>query len=103
MNAQTEVASVDTRAVQATDSANYMHPFTDTKELAAKGARVIVKGDGIYVWDSEGKKILDGMSGLWCVNVGYGRKELADVAYKQMNVLPYYNSFYATSASSLRP
>jgi putrescine aminotransferase len=97
MNAQTEIASIDTRAIQATDSANYMHPFTDTKELAAKGARVIVKGDGIYVWDSEGKKILDGMSGLWCVNVGYGRKELADAAYKQMNVLPYYNSFFNTT------
>ncbi|MDE2418024.1 MAG: aspartate aminotransferase family protein [Burkholderiales bacterium] len=97
MNAETVVAGVDTRAVQAMDSANYMHPFTDTKELSAKGARVIVKGDGIYVWDSEGKKILDGMSGLWCVNVGYGRTELAETAYKQMNVLPYYNSFFNTT------
>ena len=97
MNAETVVAQVDTRAVQTKDSANYMHPFTDTKELAEKGARVIVKGEGIYVWDSEGKKILDGMSGLWCVNVGYGRKELAEAAYKQMNILPYYNSFFNTT------
>jgi putrescine aminotransferase len=70
MNAPSELKAVDTRAVQAADSANYMHPFTDTQDLATKGARVIVKGEGIYVWDSEGKKILDGMSGLWCVNVG---------------------------------
>ena len=97
MNSPTEIQRLDTRAIQATDSANYMHPFTDTKELAIKGARVIVKGDGIYVWDSEGKKILDGMSGLWCVNVGYGRKSLADAAYAQMNVLPFYNSFFNTT------
>jgi putrescine aminotransferase len=49
------------------------------------------------VWDSEGHKILDGMSGLWCVNVGYGRKELADAAYQQMMTLPYYNSFFQTT------
>lgn len=97
MNAPTEIQDIDTRAIQATDSANYMHPFTDTKELASKGARVIVRGDGIYVWDSEGKKILDGMSGLWCVNVGYGRKSLSDAACTQMNVLPYYNSFFNTT------
>ncbi len=97
MNAPAEMAAVDTHAIQAMDSANYMHPFTDTKELASKGARVIVKGEGIFVWDSEGKKILDGMSGLWCVNVGYGRTELAEAAYKQMTVLPYYNSFFNTT------
>jgi len=50
---------------------------------------VITKAQDIYVWDSDGKKILDGMSGLWCVNVGYGRKELADAAHRQMLELPY--------------
>ncbi len=87
----------DTAALQAQDSAHYMHPFTDTKALAAKGSRIMVRGDGIYIWDSEGKKILDGMSGLWCVSVGYGRKELADVAYRQMQELPFYNSFFQTT------
>jgi putrescine aminotransferase len=88
---------LDTKSIQATDSAHYMHPFTAHGELAAKGARVMVKGDGIYLWDSEGKKLLDGMSGLWCMAIGYGRKELADVAYKQMQELPYYNSFFNTT------
>ncbi len=97
MNAPHKSISVDTKAIQALDSANYMHPFTDTKDLATKGARVIVKGDGIYIWDSEGKKILDGMSGLWCMSVGYGRTELADAAYRQLTVLPYYNSFFNTT------
>jgi len=90
-------AEVDTRAIQALDSAHYLHPFTDHKLLAEKGARVMVKGEGIYIWDSEGKRIIDGMSGLWCVNVGYGRKELADVAYRQMMQMPYYNSFFNTT------
>ena len=97
MNSPEKISVTDTRAIQALDSAHYLHPFTDTKDLAAKGARVIVKGDGIYIWDSEGKKILDGMSGLWCVNVGYGRKELSRAAVEQMDVLPYYNSFFNTT------
>ncbi|HXW64245.1 MAG TPA: aspartate aminotransferase family protein [Burkholderiaceae bacterium] len=86
----------DTAALQQEDSAHYLHPFTDHKALAAHGARVIVRGEGIYIWDSEGKRILDGMSGLWCVNVGYGRRELADAAYRQMLELPFYNSFFNT-------
>lgn len=87
----------DTQQVQALDSAHFLHPFTDFKGLAARGARVITRADNIYVWDSEGQRILDGMSGLWCVNVGYGRKELADAAQRQMMELPYYNSFFQTT------
>jgi len=90
-------ARYDTRALQAEDSAHFLHPATDHKALAAAGARVIVRGKGIYVWDSEGQRILDAMSGLWCVNVGYGRRELADAAYRQMMQLPFYNSFFNTS------
>jgi putrescine aminotransferase len=87
----------DTPALRAADSAHYMHPATDHKALAEIGARIIVRADGIYVWDSEGNRILDGMSGLWCVNVGYGRRELADAAYRQLTTLPFYNSFFNTS------
>jgi putrescine aminotransferase len=88
---------VDTPLIQALDSAHFIHPFTDHGDLATRGARVMVKGEGIYVWDSEGKRLLDAMSGLWCVNVGYGRKELADAAYQQMMTLPFYNSFFQTT------
>lgn len=90
-------SAVDTARIQALDSAHFLHPFTDFKDLSAKGARVIVKGEDIYVWDSEGARLLDAMSGLWCVNVGYGRKELADAAHQQMMTLPYYNSFFQTT------
>jgi len=74
----------NTAVWQTYDREHHLHPFTDTKELAEKGCRVITRADGVYIWDSEGQRLLDGMAGLWCVNVGYGRKELADAAYKQL-------------------
>ena len=62
-----------------------------------KGSRIIVRAEGIYLWDSDGNRILDGMAGLWCVNIGYGRNELAQVAMEQMQQLPYYNNFFHTT------
>jgi len=87
----------DTAAWQELDRRHFLHPFTDFKALAAKGTRVIVRAEGVYLYDSRGVQILDGMAGLWCVNVGYGRSELADVARAQMLELPYYNSFFQTA------
>jgi putrescine---pyruvate transaminase len=88
---------IDTREIQRLDSAHFLHPFTDFQDLNHRGARVIVRGEGIHVWDSEGKRMLDAMSGLWCVNAGYGRRELADAAHRQMMTLPFYNSFFQTT------
>lgn len=87
----------DTTALKASDAAHHWHPFSDTKTLSAEGSRVIVKADGCRLWDSDGNEILDGMAGLWCVNIGYGRTELADVAARQMRELPYYNTFFKTT------
>jgi putrescine aminotransferase len=86
-----------TAAWQELDRQHYLHPFTDYKMLHARGARVIVKAEGVYLYDSDGNRILDGMAGLWCVNLGYGRRELAEAAYRQMLELPYYNSFFQTA------
>jgi putrescine---pyruvate transaminase len=83
-----------TEAWQKLDAAHYLHPFTDYKQLGAKGARIVTRAEGVYIYTSEGEKILDGMSGLWCVALGYGRKELSDAAYAQLRELPYYNSFF---------
>jgi len=83
-----------TREWQMADQGHHLHPFTDHRTLHGEGSRIIVRGEGPYIWDSEGHRILDGMAGLWCVNIGYGRRELADVAYRQMMELPYYNSFF---------
>ena len=83
---------------RASDIRHHLHPFTDTKALAeAGGSRIITKAQGAWLEDSEGNRILDGMAGLWCVNVGYGRKELAEAAHRQMLELPYYNTFFNTA------
>jgi putrescine aminotransferase len=96
MNAK-QHESHDTKALQELDKHSYMHPFTDSKAMHEKGTRIITSADGCYIYDSEGGKTLDGMAGLWCVSIGYGRDELADVAAKQMRELPYYNSFFGTA------
>ena len=86
-----------TKELQALDAAHHMHPFTDGAELAEKGARIITQANGVTLTDSEGNEILDAMAGLWCVNIGYGRDELAEVAARQMKQLPFYNTFFQTS------
>ncbi len=86
-----------TAELQALDAAHHMHPFTANDGLAKKGARIITRASGVTLTDSEGNEIVDGMAGLWCVNLGYGRKELAQVAARQMEELPYYNTFFQTS------
>ncbi len=82
---------------QALSRDHHLPPFTDYKALNAKGTRIITKASGVYLWDSEGHKILDAMAGLWCVNLGYGREELVEAATKQMRELPYYNLFFQTA------
>ena len=79
---------------QQLDSDHYLHPFTDHKDLGKKKSRIITHADGVYIYDAAGNRILDAMSGLWCVNVGYGRDELVEVAAEQLRQLPYYNSFF---------
>lgn len=86
-----------TADLQRLDAAHHMHPFTDGDVLARKGARVITQASGVTLTDSEGAQILDAMAGLWCVNIGYGREELADAAARQMRELPYYNTFFQTT------
>ncbi|MCJ8333979.1 MAG: aspartate aminotransferase family protein [Epibacterium sp.] len=86
-----------TAELQALDAAHHMHPFTANSGLAQKGARVITSAKGIMLTDSEGAQILDAMAGLWCVNIGYGRTELSDVAARQMRELPFYNTFFQTT------
>ena len=86
-----------TQQWQAADAAHFLHPFTDFKALARKGSRVITRAEDIYLWDSEGNKILDAMSGLWCVNVGYGQRALIDAATRQLETLPFYNAFFQTA------
>jgi putrescine aminotransferase len=82
---------------QALDAAHFLHPFTDFQSLAGKGSRVITRADGVWLTDSDGQRILDAMSGLWCVNVGYGQEALVDAATRQLRELPFYNAFFQTA------
>ncbi len=82
---------------QELDKNHYLHPFTDHKDLHKRRSQIITRADGVYIYDADDKKILDGMSGLWCVNVGYGRQEIIAAAAEQMQELPYYNSFFQCS------
>ncbi len=86
-----------TEELQALDAAHHMHPFSNQNELSAKGARIIKRARGVTLTDSDGNEILDAMAGLWCVNIGYGRTELAEVAARQMREMPYYNTFFMTT------
>ena len=82
---------------RALDAAHHIHPFTHTALLVREGVRVITRAKGIHLWDSDGKRLIDGMSGLWCVQVGYGREELAEAGYEALKELPYYNHFFKTT------
>jgi putrescine---pyruvate transaminase len=98
--AEDAIMNIDQRTThqwQTLDAAHYLHPFTDHSRLRAGGARVIVRGEGAYVWDSDGNRILDGLSGLGNVALGYGRVELANAAAAQMAELSYCQSFFKTT------
>ena len=79
---------------QELDKDHHLHPFTDYKALHEKKSLIIDRAEGAYIYDADGNRILDAMSGLWCVNVGYGREELVEAAARQMRELPYYNNFF---------
>jgi putrescine aminotransferase len=79
---------------QELDKDHHLHPFTDHKALHEKRSRIITRAEGVYIFDADGNKILDGMSGLWCVNAGYGQQSLIDAATRQLKELPYYNNFF---------
>ncbi len=93
------IAQRSTQDWQSADAAHFLHPFTDHQGLAARGARIITRADNIYLWDSDGHKVLDAMSGLWCVNVGYGQRSLVDAATRQLQQLPFYNAFFQTATT----
>jgi len=83
-------AAADADALRALDRAHVWHPFLNHRSLEANPLTVMVKGEGCTVTDGEGKTYLDAMAGLWCVNIGYGRKEVAEAAYRQLLDLAYY-------------
>jgi putrescine aminotransferase len=80
------------------DGTHHLHGFSDPRELRADGPLVLVRGEGVYVWDAQGRRLLDGLAGLWCVALGYGRPELAEAAARQLRTLSYAKTFFGQAA-----
>jgi putrescine aminotransferase len=86
------------RRLRQLDVAHHLNPFCDYElKRSEGGSRIIERASGVRIFDTDGLELLDGMSGLWCVQVGYGRDELVQAATRQMTKLPYYNSFFKTT------
>ncbi len=75
------------------DLSFHLHPATNLRSVQAEGPLVITRGEGVYVYDDEGKRYLEGMAGLWCASLGFSERRLAEAAYRQMCELPFYHSF----------
>jgi 4-aminobutyrate--pyruvate transaminase len=75
------------------DLAFHLHPSTNLRQVQTEGPLVITRGEGVYVYDDEGRRYLEGMSGLWCASLGFSERRLAEAAYRQMLELPFYHSF----------
>jgi len=90
-------AHLDTKQLKTMDQAHHLHPFTDFHDYAEHGGRIISRAEHIYIYDSDGNKIQDGMSGLWCCNLGYSQDRIKDAVTEQLRELPYYNNFFKCS------
>jgi len=90
-------AKLDTATLRKMDQAHHLHPFTDFQDYAAHGGRIISRAEHIYIYDSDGNKIQDGMSGLWCCNLGYSQDSIKAAVAAQLNELPFYNNFFKCS------
>ncbi|RAH97691.1 aspartate aminotransferase family protein [Acuticoccus sediminis] len=88
------LANTSTAEIQARDARHHWHPFSDMAALNAAGSRVVTAAEGWTLTDSEGHQVLDGMSGLWNVAVGYGRREIVDAVAEALTTLSYTNTFF---------
>jgi putrescine---pyruvate transaminase len=84
----------DSQTLKDIDRSKYLHPFTNYKQYAKKGGRIYNRGEGIYIFDSDGRQLLDGMSGLWCTSLGYTQPKIVKAVTEQLERLPFYNSFF---------
>jgi putrescine aminotransferase len=86
--------SYDTETLRQQDRDHVVHPFSDLAAVREDGCTVIAEGEGAYVYDSDGRRLLDGIGGLWCVNIGYGRDEMVQAIADQVRRVPFYSLFY---------
>jgi len=88
-------STYDTQTIRRKDIDHQIHPWTDFATFKDAGSLVLADAEGAFVVDSDGNRYLDGIGGLWCVNVGYGRKEIAEAMAAQAEKMVYYSSFGA--------
>jgi 4-aminobutyrate aminotransferase-like enzyme len=88
-----DFARYDTAELKDKDRDHYIHPWTDFSTFKKQGSMVIAESDGAYVYDSDGTRYLDVIGGLWCVNVGYGNREIATAMAEQACRVPMYSPF----------
>ena len=85
------------------DLRHHLHPYTDHRTLGGDATHVIVSGEGVWLTDDRGRRLLDGLAGLWCVNVGYGCERIADAVSQQIRRLPFHPSFFnSTTEPTIR-
>ncbi len=87
------ISSKDISVAGQSDIKHHLHPYTQLRQLEKEGPLVIVRGEGVQVFDEHGKAYIEGMAGLWCASLGFSEKRLVDAATRQMSTLPYYHSF----------
>lgn len=75
------------------DIETVIHPYTNLDAFRTSGPMIIERGEGIHVWDADGRKYIEGMAGLWCTSLGYSEQELIDAATEQMKQLPFTHVF----------
>lgn len=88
---------IDFNDVWRKDRDHFIHPYTDFESFKKEGSHIISNAKGAYVTDSSGKEILDGIGGLWCVNIGHGREEMAQAIAEQVTTMQYFNPFGHTT------
>lgn len=88
-------STYDSKTIWRKDRDHCIHPWTDFSTFKKEGSMIMSNSDGAYVFDSEGNKYIDGIGGLWCVNIGYGNKEMAEAIAEQVKEIPYYLNFGA--------
>ena len=86
-----------TDSLRKLDQSHHLHPFTDLRAYSKQGGRIVSQAEHIYITDTDGKQILDGMSGLWCCSLGYSQRSIIEAVYEQLQQLPYYNNFFNCS------
>ena len=86
-----------TRTLESIDQASVLHPATSIADHLQKGPRIMTEGSGVTLVDTAGRRYLDAVAGLWCVNIGYGRHEVADAMGAQARRLAYYHTFSSMS------